>query len=240
MEELRPVFDARFREQFAMLLRWRRDVRHFRTEPVDADLLQACIDAACLAPSVGYSQPWRFVDVRSEPARAATRENFERCNADALAHYQGEQAHRYAALKLAGLREAPSQFAVFTDTDTATGHGLGRRTMPATLDYSTVMAIQNFWLAARAAGLGVGWVSSWSRPPCAPPSTFRRHGSSRPISASATRHTRRMSPNCRGWAGKRRLRRREPCWSARSRKPSGRAVPRPAHCDSSRGRSPQP
>jgi 5,6-dimethylbenzimidazole synthase len=154
-----PVFDSVFRDQFSQLLRWRRDVRHFRTDPIDPALLNSLFEAAWLAPSVGFSQPWRFVSIETPAARAAVRANFQRCNAEALASYHGERAQCYAALKLAGLHEAPVQLAVFTDTTTPTGHGLGRRTMPETLSYSTVMAIQNFWLAARAVGIGVGWVS---------------------------------------------------------------------------------
>jgi len=159
VDEFGPSFGEAFRDEFAALLRWRRDVRHFRRDPIAPALLESFLDAACLAPSVGYSQPWRFVEVASVRARQAVIVNFERCNAEALAQYEGGRALNYAALKLAGLREAPVQLAVFTDGETQVGHGLGRRTMPQTLDYSTVMAIQNFWLAARAAGVGVGWVS---------------------------------------------------------------------------------
>lgn len=159
LAEFGPDFDAAFREQFATLLRWRRDVRHFRADPLSPELVGSFIDAACLAPSVGYSQPWRFVEVQSPACRGAVRANFERCNAEALADYEGSRARKYATLKLAGLNDAPVHLAVFTDAGTNVGHGLGRRTMPATLQYSTVMAIQNFWLAARAAGVGVGWVS---------------------------------------------------------------------------------
>ena len=154
-----PTFDDAFAAAFTTLLRWRRDVRHFRPDPIAPDLLDRLLDAACLAPSVGYSQPWRFVLVESEAAREAVRANFEGANAEALGDYQGERAKLYASLKLAGLRDAPVQLAVFTDAGTQIGHGLGRKTMPETLAYSTVMAIQNFWLAARAAGIGVGWVS---------------------------------------------------------------------------------
>jgi 5,6-dimethylbenzimidazole synthase len=159
LNEFGPSFGDGFRAEFQQLLRWRRDVRHFRPEPLPPGLLDSLIGAACLAPSVGYSQPWRFVAVASAAARAAVIANFEACNAEALAAYAGDRARLYATLKLAGLREAPTQLAVFTDGTTAVGHGLGRRTMPEMLDYSTVMAIQNFWLVARAAGVGVGWVS---------------------------------------------------------------------------------
>lgn len=159
MADEAPIFDAGFRERLRLLLKWRRDVRHFQSTPIDDAVLADLVDAACLAPSVGYSQPWRFVNVRSPAARAAIRSNFETCNAEALADFRGERARQYAALKLAGLNDAPCQLAVFTDHGVETGHGLGRRTMPETLDYSTVMAIQNLWLAARGMGIGLGWVS---------------------------------------------------------------------------------
>ena len=117
------------------------------------------LDLAQLAPSVGNSQPWRIVSVESKEKRAAVRANFERCNAEALAAQCGERAALYARLKLAGLDTAPVQLAVFCDRSTAQGHGLGARTMPETLDYSVVGMIASLWLAARAAGLGLGWIS---------------------------------------------------------------------------------
>ena len=80
-------------------------------------------------------------------------------NAGALAGYQGERAELYGSLKLAGLRDAPVHLAVCADPSSSTGHGLGRQTMPDTLTWSVVMAIHSLWLAARAAGLGMGWVS---------------------------------------------------------------------------------
>ena len=86
------------------------------------------------------------------------REEFEACNAAALRSYADERADRYAALKLAGLAEAPCQFAAFADLATETGHGLGRATMPVT-EYSVVSALSMMWLAARAEGIGMGWVS---------------------------------------------------------------------------------
>ncbi|MFN4312108.1 MAG: 5,6-dimethylbenzimidazole synthase [Ferrovibrio sp.] len=154
-----PVFDEGFQNRLAELLAWRRDVRHFRSSPVPPALVTHLLELAALAPSVGNSQPWRFVLVEEPARRAKVIANFERANAEALADYSGEQARLYATLKLAGLKEAPVHLAVFCDEDTAQGHGLGRRTMPEMLDYSTVMAVYGFWLAARAHGLGVGWVS---------------------------------------------------------------------------------
>nr|WP_306228934.1 5,6-dimethylbenzimidazole synthase [Aurantimonas sp. CSK15Z-1] len=141
------------------LLVWRRDVRHFRTDAVPEALVEDLLDLVQLAPSVGNSQPWRFVRVESAGARATVRASFEACNEEALAGYEGDRARLYAGLKLAGLDRAPLQFAVFCDGATAQGHGLGRGTIPDTLDWSVVGAIHVLWLAARAQGLGLGWVS---------------------------------------------------------------------------------
>jgi len=138
---------------------WRRDVRRFRRDPLPAGVLEALIELACLAPSVGLSQPWRFVVVDDARVRAAIRENFAACNAQALAAQAGERASLYARLKLAGLQEAPVHFAVFADRSTTQGHGLGRLTMPEMIEYSAVTAVHTIWLAARAQGIGMGWVS---------------------------------------------------------------------------------
>jgi 5,6-dimethylbenzimidazole synthase len=154
-----PGFDDAFRAQLRQLLAWRRDVRRFRPDPLPAGTLERLIETACLAPSVGLSQPWRFVIVDDPARRQAVREEFGACNAAALAAYSGDLAGRYAALKLEGLSEAPHQFAVFCERSTAVGHGLGRRTMPEMAEYSVVAAICTLWLAARAEGIGMGWIS---------------------------------------------------------------------------------
>jgi 5,6-dimethylbenzimidazole synthase len=155
-----PEFDAAFRASFAQLLAWRRDVRHFRPdEAPDERTLAELFDLASLAPSVGNCQPTRFVRVDDPGRRAAIRANFETANQEALTAYRGERAELYARLKLAGLRDAPVQLAVFCDEATEQGHGLGARTMPEARRYSTVCALHTFWLTARARGLGVGWVS---------------------------------------------------------------------------------
>ena len=154
-----PAFDDHFQAQFAELIAWRRDVRRFRRDPVPAEMIERLLDLAQLAPSVGNSQPWRFVSVDSAAMRGKIEDNFKRCNADAALSYQGDRAALYAKLKLEGIAIAPRQFAVFCDRGTAQGAGVGCRTMPEALDYSVVAMIETFWLAARAAGLGVGWVS---------------------------------------------------------------------------------
>lgn len=154
-----PAFDAAFARQFEELLRWRRDVRRFRRDPVASGLIEGLLAQTQLSPSVGHSQPWRWFAVEAPAQRDAVQASFRRCNAEALASYEGERAALYSRLKLEGLREAPVQFAVFCDHGTERGHGLGRRTMPEMLDYSVVAAITQFWMAARVHGLGVGWVS---------------------------------------------------------------------------------
>ena len=154
-----PVFGPAFQAQLETLLAWRRDVRRFRRDPLPPHALDRLLGLTELAPSVGLSQPWRFVRVASDQARAQVRANFEAANAEALADYTGARAGLYARLKLSGLDEAPEQLAVFCESDPDQGHGLGRKSMPETLQYSTVCAVHTLWLAARAAGIGLGWVS---------------------------------------------------------------------------------
>jgi len=154
-----PSFDAAFAARLRELILWRRDVRRFRRDPVAPELIDELISLAVLAPSVGYSQPWRFVHVEDPARRSAVRDSFRRCNREALEDYHGERAKLYASLKLSGLDDAPVQLAIFCDEATDLGHGVGRKTMPETLRYSVVTAVHTLWLAARARGLGVGWVS---------------------------------------------------------------------------------
>ena len=157
--ETSTTFDDAFRARLRDLIVWRRDVRRFRGDPLPNGMLEELIELACLAPSVGLSQPWRFVIVDDETTRAAIRANFAICNADALNAQSHERAAHYARLKLAGLEQAPCHLAVFADRSTDQGHGLGRRTMPEMIEYSAVTAVHTIWLAARAQGIGMGWVS---------------------------------------------------------------------------------
>ena len=152
-------FTQAFRDQLAELFAWRRDVRRFRPGPVAPELVRRLLDQTGLAPSVGLSEPWRFVMVESKEARAAALANFEAANAEALTGYSGDQARLYASLKLSGMREAPVQIAIFCDEATAQGSGVGVQTMPEMRRYSVVCAVMQLWLAARAEGLGAGWVS---------------------------------------------------------------------------------
>jgi 5,6-dimethylbenzimidazole synthase len=154
-----PHFDDAFRAQLRALLAWRRDVRRFCRDALPEGMIKRLIEIACLAPSVGLSQPWRFVVVDAPERRAAIAANYAECNAAALRQQSPDRAGLYARLKLAGLDDAPCHLAVFADPETEQGHGLGRLTMPEMIDYSAVVAVHTLWLAARAEGIGMGWVS---------------------------------------------------------------------------------
>ena len=146
------------REVLHRLLAWRRDVREFRPQPVAEDLIARLHAAMDLAPSVGNSRPWRVVRVEDADLRKAVRAQFTVANAAAAARYDDRRAE-YDRLVLAGLDTAPLQLAVFTASDPEAGDGLGRQSMPETLEQSTAMAIYTLWLAARAENLGLGMVS---------------------------------------------------------------------------------
>jgi 5,6-dimethylbenzimidazole synthase len=149
-----------FAIRFQDLLRWRRDVRRFGPCEVPEADMAAILDSAALAPSVGNSQPWRFVRVRSPRLRAALTRHVEAQNVQAAQrHAGGARYEHYRALKLHGLDEAPQIVAVFCDEAPDTGHGLGIATMPEMLRYSVVIAIHTLWLTATLRGIGVGWVS---------------------------------------------------------------------------------
>ena len=138
----------------------RRDVRsHFLPDPVPEALLTRILEAAHHAPSVGFMQPWDFIVIRDESIRRAVKHNFEEANRRAAAAYTDERRALYDTLKLAAMVEAPVNLCVTCDPQRTKGAGLGRQTVPETALYSSVCAVQNLWLAARAEGLGVGWVS---------------------------------------------------------------------------------
>src|ERR1700727_1049500 len=138
----------------------RRDVRsHFLPDPVPDDVLARILDAAHHAPSVGFMQPWDFILIRDPAVRNEVRENFDRANQQAAAIYEGEKRALYDNLKLAAIVEAPMNICVTCDHRRTKVAGLRRQSNPETDVHSTVCAVQNLWLAARAESLGVGWVS---------------------------------------------------------------------------------
>ena len=138
----------------------RRDVRsQFLDKPVPDAVLGRILDAAHHAPSVGFMQPWDFIVIRDEAVRRAVHDNFASANREAARIYSGERAGLYDDLKLEGILRAPVNVCVTCDRSRTRGHGLGRQSSPETDLYSTVCAVENLWLAARAESLGAGWVS---------------------------------------------------------------------------------
>jgi 5,6-dimethylbenzimidazole synthase len=154
-----PVFDEIFVQQLKELFRYRRDVRHFRETPVPNELIQKAIEMAFLAPSVGLSEPWRYVWIESTENKRLVSQEFERANFEASKNYDTDIQTQYLRLKLAGLKVAPVHIAVFECQAPTQGKGLGRQTMPETTLYSVMASIQNLWLACTSVGLGMGWVS---------------------------------------------------------------------------------
>jgi len=145
-------------------IRTRRDVRsHFVRRPIGDAALARMLDAAHHAPSVGYSQPWDFVLVRDAAARRRVKESFEAARASAAAELAGERRRAYESLKLEGILESDLNICVTYDAARSGPFVIGRSSMPEAGVYSVCCAVQNLWLAARAEGIGVGWVSILSR-----------------------------------------------------------------------------
>jgi nicotinate-nucleotide--dimethylbenzimidazole phosphoribosyltransferase len=136
----------------------RRDIRRFRPDPLPEHLVHRLLEAAHQAPSVGLMQPWRFILIRSEQTRAAMQALAARERLVQAEHFE-ERARQYLDLKIEGIREAPLSICVCCDRGSDEREVLGRHTIRDTDLYSTCLAIENIWLAARAEGVGVGWVS---------------------------------------------------------------------------------
>src|SRR4029077_169597 len=121
------------------------------------EVIRRILDAAHHAPSVGFMQPWDFLVIQDVVLRREVHRNFETARHRAAELYQGEQRKLHDSLKLEGILDAPLNICVTCDQNRLKGSGLGRQTDPAVALYSTVCAVQNLWLAARAESLGVGW-----------------------------------------------------------------------------------
>ena len=138
----------------------RRDVRdQFLPDPVAEDVLHRILTAAHHAPSVGLSQPWNFIVIRDQAARDQVWQAFNRANEEAAQMFEGDRQTTYRSLKLEGIRKAPVNICVTCDRSRGGKVVLGRTHNQSMDLYSTVCAIQNLWLAARAEGIGMGWVS---------------------------------------------------------------------------------
>ena len=138
----------------------RRDVRsQFLPDPIAPEVLARLLQAAHHAPSVGFMQPWDFIVIDSPDVKRAIKALYEQANAEAAGNYDGERAAQYRRLKLEGIVESPINLCITCDRQRGGPHVLGRNTMLDTDLFSTCLAVQNLWLAARAEGVGVGWVS---------------------------------------------------------------------------------
>ncbi|MFS8147803.1 5,6-dimethylbenzimidazole synthase [Rhizobium sp. BR 249] len=153
-------FSMAEREAVYHAIMTRRDVRsQFLPDPLPDDVVERLLTAAHHAPSVGFMQPWNFVLVRSAEVRAEVRDAFVKANEEAALMFEGERRQAYRSLKLEGIVEAPLGICVTCDPTRSGSVVLGRTHNPRMDSYSTVCAIQNLWLAARAEGIGIGWVS---------------------------------------------------------------------------------
>ncbi|HEA26506.1 MAG TPA: 5,6-dimethylbenzimidazole synthase [Ectothiorhodospiraceae bacterium] len=138
----------------------RRDTRsEFKPEPVPDDVLRRILDAAHHAPSVGFMQPWDFIIVRDKAVKQRIKEGFEQAHREAALKFEGERREMYKTLKLEGIMEAPVGIAITCDRSRTGPAVIGRTANPEMDLYSSVCAVQNLWLAARAENIGVGWVS---------------------------------------------------------------------------------
>ena len=177
-----PDFSDGERQGVYRAIQQRRDIRHFRPDPIPDATLTRLIRAAHQGPSVGFMQPWDFILVRDIERREQVKELFHRERQAAACFFDEPRRSHYLSLKLEGLLDAPVNLCVTCDP-TRAEVVLGRNSMPETDVYSTCCAVQNLWLAARSEGIGVGWVSILKLPPTAanPGHTPPRNTGSLPV-----------------------------------------------------------
>ena len=155
-----PAYADADREAVHRLMRERRDIRNgFRPDPIPHDVLLRVLEAAHTAPSVGHSQPWDFVVIRSAETRQAMHELATRQREAYARSLPKARARQFKELKVEAILETPVNIVVTADPTRGGRHTLGRHTQPQMAPYSSALAVENLWLAARAEGLGVGWVS---------------------------------------------------------------------------------
>lgn len=164
--EMPPVavdFDDAERKAVYKAIAARRDVRVFLPDPVPVTVVRRILEAGHQGPSVGYMQPWNFIAIRDKQLLAELAELVERERVRAGEKFPDEQRDYYLRLKVEGLREAPWTICVTNDPTRGGPVVLGRNTIPETDLMSTACAIENMWLAARAEGIGMGWVSMYEK-----------------------------------------------------------------------------
>ncbi|MEV6108387.1 nicotinate-nucleotide--dimethylbenzimidazole phosphoribosyltransferase [Streptomyces sp. NPDC051940] len=154
------AFDTHAREAVHRVMRERRDIRNgFRPDPVPHEVLMRVLEAAHTAPSVGHSQPWDFLVIRSEDTRRKMHELAGRQREAYAASLPKGRAKQFKEMKVEAILDTPVNIVVTADPTRGGRHTLGRHTQPQMAPYSSALAVENLWLAARAEGLGVGWVS---------------------------------------------------------------------------------
>ncbi|MDP9411422.1 MAG: 5,6-dimethylbenzimidazole synthase [Actinomycetota bacterium] len=137
----------------------RRDIRAFRPDPIPDETLARILTAAHHAPSVGFMQPWDFILIRDKETRRRVKDLSDRERRAAACFFEEPRRSKYLSMKLEGILDAPLNLCVTCDPTRGGPQVLGRNSIPETDVYSTCLAVQNLWLAARAEGIGVGWVS---------------------------------------------------------------------------------
>ncbi|MFJ4471269.1 nicotinate-nucleotide--dimethylbenzimidazole phosphoribosyltransferase [Streptomyces sp. NPDC089424] len=155
-----PAYDDAEREAVLKVMRERRDIRNgFRSDPIPHEVLLRVLEAAHTAPSVGHSQPWDFVVIRSAETRRTMHELAMRQREAYAKSLPKGRAKQFKELKIEAILDTPVNIVVTADPTRGGRHTLGRHTQPQMAPYSSALAVENLWLAARAEGLGVGWVS---------------------------------------------------------------------------------
>ncbi|MFJ2059698.1 nicotinate-nucleotide--dimethylbenzimidazole phosphoribosyltransferase [Streptomyces sp. NPDC087908] len=155
-----PGYDDAEREAVLRVMRERRDIRNgFRSDPIPHEVLLRVLEAAHTAPSVGHSQPWDFVVIRSAETRQSMHELARRQREAYAKSLPKARAKQFKELKIEAILDTPVNIVVTADPTRGGRHTLGRYTQPQMAPYSSALAVENLWLAARAEGLGVGWVS---------------------------------------------------------------------------------
>ena len=163
LSSMPDVFPPEERRGLYRAIYTRRDIRHFRNDPIPDPVLARIIQAAHQGPSVGFMQPWDLILIRDLDVRGQIKELFERERQAASCYFDEPRRTQYLSLKLEGILESPVNVCITCDP-TRAGEVLGRNSIQETDVYSTCCAVQNLWLAARSEGVGVGWVSVLKMP----------------------------------------------------------------------------
>ncbi|CEP35134.1 MULTISPECIES: 5,6-dimethylbenzimidazole synthase [unclassified Halomonas] len=160
MNNAKHLFSDAERRGLYRAIHERRDVRsQFLPDRIPPEVLSRLLEAAHHAPSVGFMQPWDFIVIESRDVRETVLAMFEQENQKAAERFEGERKEHYRSLKLQGIMESPLNLCITCDRSRGGPHVLGRNSIVETDLFSTCLAVQNLWLAARAEGIGVGWVS---------------------------------------------------------------------------------